>query len=210
MLHRLSCLSPFPDVAMNTAQAALALAVKIGDAKEEKAIKRSLTDLYVAKGKIDKAPNRKEALALLQDLARELEKKDGDKFKDVSKTMDNYWNALTQTDIEATLHAVISKDPTSYLAFLKVNGASLAPEESAPTFNLRTMPIQWLYYSYRLSGLGYGPRFRCVISTFKDMNYPQAMGVVELQCHDDWERELMFSASMLDDSLQVGGVQGII
>ncbi|CAE8672328.1 unnamed protein product, partial [Polarella glacialis] len=126
MLHKLATMSPFPDIAMNTAQAALALAQNIGAAHLEKAIKKTLTELYVAKGKMDKAPNRREALLLLADLGRELEKRDGDKFDDANKNLDGFWNALTQSDVEAAMQKVISKDPDVYLAFLKEHGANVA------------------------------------------------------------------------------------
>ncbi|CAE8588069.1 unnamed protein product, partial [Polarella glacialis] len=134
MLHKLATMSPFPDIAMNTAQAALALAQNIGAAHLEKAIKKTLTELYVAKGKMDKAPNRREALLLLADLGRELEKRDGDKFDDANKNLDGFWNALTQSDVEAAMQKVISKDPDVYLAFLKEHGANVAqPDGQAAT-----------------------------------------------------------------------------
>merc|ERR1712032_1380628 len=79
MLHKLATMAP-EDEALNAAQVALELAQKVGDAREESAIKETLTDLWAAKGKIEKAPNRKDALEILKELGRALEIKNGDKF----------------------------------------------------------------------------------------------------------------------------------
>lgn len=210
MLHKLTTMSPHPDVALNTAQAALALAQKLGDVREERALKKTLTDLYVAKGRVERAPNRREALNLLADLAKELERKDGDRFEEVNKSLDGFWNALTQSDIESTMQKVISKDPTAYLAFLKVHGANVAGTQQQQSGNsIRPVPVGSLYFAFRVSGLGYGPRFRCCQPAYKKMSEPGAMGVVTLQeASDDWEREIAYSASLLDCALQTGAAMG--
>lgn len=211
MLHKLATMSPFPDYAMNTAQAALTLAQKIGAAHEEKAIKKTLTDLYVAKGKIDKAPNRREALQLLLDLSKELEKKDGDRFDDANKNLEGFWNALTQRDIEAALQKVVSKDPTGYMQFLKDHGANVGEPEKqkqvqAGSNQLKSGPREYLYASFRASGISYGPRYRCCATPFaENVNPGGAVGVLALQeCSDDWERELHYNPSLLDCALQNG------
>jgi len=218
MLHKLATMSPFPDYSLNTAQVALAMAQKAGFPHEEKALKKTLTDLYVAQGKIDKAPNRREALLLLQDLGRELEKKDGDKFDDANKNLDGYWNALTQNDIDATMQKIVSRDPPAYLAFLKAHGAnSEVPGEKKATEmqgaglqgklgQLKTGPLEHLYFGFRASGIAYGPRYRCcVLPTAVGGEVMGTVGVLQLQdLSDDWERELQYNPSILDCSLQAG------
>eukprot|EP00440_Ansanella_granifera_P014040 gb/GFBE01015257.1/.p1 GENE.gb/GFBE01015257.1/~~gb/GFBE01015257.1/.p1 ORF type:complete len:567 (+),score=180.20 gb/GFBE01015257.1/:1-1701(+) len=219
MLHKLATMSPFPDYALNTAQAGLVMAQKCGYPAEEKALKRTLTELYVAKGKIDKAPNRREALLLLQDLARELEKKDGDRFDDANKNLEGYWNALTQNDVDASMQKVISRDPPTYLAFLKEHGANVAvPGEVATTSmegeipgmglkgQLKTGPKDYLYVSFRISGISYGPRYRCVqLGCGVGQEPGAAVGVLNLEdISDDWERELQYNPSILDCGLQSG------
>eukprot|EP00931_Biecheleriopsis_adriatica_P005716 TRINITY_DN10719_c0_g2_i1.p1 TRINITY_DN10719_c0_g2~~TRINITY_DN10719_c0_g2_i1.p1 ORF type:complete len:566 (-),score=179.52 TRINITY_DN10719_c0_g2_i1:49-1746(-) len=218
MLHKLANMSPFPDYALNTAQAALAMAQKAGFASEEKALKNTLTELYVASGKVDKAPNRRDALVLLQDLARELEKKDGDKFDDANKNLEGYWNALTQSDVDASIQKVVSRDPTAYLAFLKDHGANVAvPGESQKAASddiqglglenmLKTGPKEYLYVSFRVSGISYGPRYRCVDASWGiGAEMGATAGALQLQdVSDDWERELQFNPSILDCALQHG------
>jgi len=218
MLHKLATMSPFPDYALNTAQVALVMAQKAGLPHEEKALKKTLTDLYVAQGKIDKAPNRREALLLLQDLGRELEKKDGEKFDDASKNLDGYWNALTQNDIDATMQKIISRDPPAYLAFLKAHGANAeVPGEKKATEmqgaglqgkigQLKTGPLEHLYFGFRASGIAYGPRYRCnVLPTAVGGEVMGTVGVLQLQdISDDWERELQYNPSILDCALQAG------
>ncbi|CAE7860039.1 ypfD [Symbiodinium necroappetens] len=219
MLHKLATMSPFPDYALNTAQAALELARKEGLALEEKALKRTLTQLYAAKGKIDKAPNRREALLLLQDLARELERKDGEKFDDANKNLEDFWMALKQSDVDAAMQKVISRDPATYLQFLKEHGANVAvPGEKAKPppgadvqglglkNKLLTGPKPYLYLSFRVGGISYGPRYRCCDLPMGVGGEPgSAIGVLELQdVSDDWERELQYNPSILDCALQNG------
>jgi len=212
MLHRMACMAEHADVALNTAQAALKLAQKIGDVAEEARIKMTLTDLWVARGKLDKAPTRKVALALLNELSRDLEKRDAEKFQDTNKKLNKHWNALTKTDMEATVYKVVSKDPESCMAFLKDNAlvADEAVKKEGPIagHKFRPVPVPNLYMGFRIGGLGYGPRYR-VCTSNKTLHAPEAMGIVELQdCSDDWERELAYSPSLLDGCLQTGAAMG--
>ncbi|CAK9017889.1 unnamed protein product [Durusdinium trenchii] len=217
MLHKLATMSPYADYALNTAQAALKMAQHLGFALEEKALKRTLTELYVAKGKIDKAPNRREALLLLQDLARNLEKKDGDGFDDANQNLNGYWPALTQSDVDAAMQKVITMNPPVYLEFLKSHGANVDGKD-APTpapadiqglglqNKLKTGPKPYLYVNFRVGGISYGPRYRCCDLPCAVVDQPgSAVGVLNLQdISDDWERELQYNPSILDCALQNG------
>lgn len=214
MLHRMACMAEYPDVAMNTAQAALKLAQKGGFAYQEVKIKDTLTDLWVARGRVDKAPTRKYALTLLNELSRNLEKTDADKFQETNKKLNKYWSALTQTDMEATIHKVIAKDPDSYMAFLKKHG-TMAEEPARrdapiPGHKFKSLPHKTLYLGFRVSGLAYGPRFRVLSSANKAVHeVGRVVAVVELsECSDDWERELCYNPSLLDGALQSGVAQG--
>eukprot|EP00930_Biecheleria_cincta_P089515 TRINITY_DN78843_c0_g1_i1.p1 TRINITY_DN78843_c0_g1~~TRINITY_DN78843_c0_g1_i1.p1 ORF type:complete len:585 (+),score=152.23 TRINITY_DN78843_c0_g1_i1:58-1755(+) len=217
MLHKLATMSPFPDYATNTAQAALAIAQKKGLPFEEKILKKTLTDLYFAQGKIEKAPLRRDALLLLKDLAAELERKDGDKFDDANKNLDQYWSALTQSDVDSAMQKVIAKDATGAMEFLKEHGANVAtPGESTSRevateglglkHSLVTGPLDYLYFSFRASGIAYGPRYRCVVMPAASRaEAGKVAGAIQLQdISDDWERELGYNPSILDCSLQSG------
>mmetsp|Transcript_16017 Transcript_16017/g.43546 ORF Transcript_16017/g.43546 Transcript_16017/m.43546 type:complete len:534 (-) Transcript_16017:154-1755(-) len=212
MLHRMATLSEHADVAMNTAQAALKLAEQIGDVYQMAKIKCTLTDLWVARGKLDKAPTRKQALALLNELAKDLSSRDADKFLETNKKLNKHWNALTKTDMEATIYKVIAKDPESCMSFLKENGVvaeeGIKKEGPIAGHKFRPVPVPNLYMGFRIGGLGYGPRYR-VCTSNKTLHAPEAMGIVELQdCSDDWERELAYSPSLLDGCLQTGAAMG--
>eukprot|EP00913_Durusdinium_trenchii_P031836 g29814.t1 len=210
MLHKLATMSPYADYALNTAQAALKMAQHLGFALEEKALKRTLTELYVAKGKIDKAPNRREALPrlLLQDLARNLEKKDrlrpdGDGFDDANQNLNGYWPALTQSDVDAAMQKVITMNPPVYLEFLKSHGANVDGKD-APTpapadiqglglqNKLKTGPKPYLYVNFRVGGISYGPRYRCCDLPCAVVDQPGSA------------RELQYNPSILDCALQNG------
>jgi len=219
MLHKLATMSPFPDYATNTAQAALKMAQQHGFAMEEKALKSTLTALFVAKGKIDKAPFRRDALLLLQELARTLEKKDGEGFDDANQNLNGYWMALTQSDVDAAMQKVITLNPPVYLEFLKEHGANVDGQNKGPTpqdiqglglqNKLKTGPKTYLYVNFRVGGISYGPRYRCCDLPCGVIDEPgSAIGVVNLQdISDDWERELQYNPSILDCALQNGAAQ---
>mmetsp|Transcript_95993 Transcript_95993/g.271421 ORF Transcript_95993/g.271421 Transcript_95993/m.271421 type:complete len:546 (-) Transcript_95993:108-1745(-) len=215
MLRRMATLSEYPDVAMNTAQAAMKLAQKIGDVAAEARLKPVLTDLWVAKGKLDKAPTRKQALALLNELARDLEKKDAEKFEDTNKKLNKYMNALTETDFQATIYKVVAKDTAGYMSFLKDHGmvAEDGPKKKEGPITghkFKPIPVPELYMGFRWGGLGYGPRYRVNQPACKIMHEGGgAIAVIDLQdCSDDWERELGYSPSLLDGALQSGAAMG--
>lgn len=223
MLHKLATMSPFPDYASNTAQAALKMAQQYGFPAEEKALKSTLTALCVAKGKIDKAPNRREALLLLQELSRTLEKKDGEGFDDANQNLAGYWMALTQSDVDAAMQKVITTNPPVYLEFLREHGANVdcgAPVATVVTApqdiqglglrkQLKTGPKPYLYVNFRVGGISYGPRYRCCELPCGIPAEPgSAVGVLNLQdTSDDWERELQYNPSILDCALQNGAGQ---
>lgn len=220
MLHKLATMSPFPDYASNTAQAALKMAQQYGFPAEEKALKSTLTALCVARGKIDKAPNRREALLLLQELSRMLEKKDGEGFDDANQNLAGYWMALTQSDVEAAMQKVVVTNPPVYLEFLREHGANVdggAPKTAAPQDiqglglrnQLKTGPKPYLYVNFRVGGISYGPRYRCCELPCGIPAEPGgAVGVLSLQdTSDDWERELQYNPSILDCALQSGAGQ---
>lgn len=214
MLHRLACMEASPEAAMNSAQVALQLAQAVGDGKEEIAVKRTLTDLYAAKGKVEKAPNRKEALAVLAELGQDLEAKNGDRFEETYKRLSNFWNALTQNDFDKVIFKVVRKDEKEYTKFLQDHGIMAGEEEkeqAGPTgkMSARPVPTPVLYMGFRFGGLGYGPRFRCCVPAYKKIEEIGAIGIVTLQdCSDDWERELAYSSSLMDCTLQTGSAMG--
>mmetsp|Transcript_112595 Transcript_112595/g.282029 ORF Transcript_112595/g.282029 Transcript_112595/m.282029 type:complete len:548 (+) Transcript_112595:152-1795(+) len=207
MLHKLGTMSPVAPEALNSAQAALALAEKIGDAAQEAAIKSTITDLYVARGKVEKAPNRKQAMKALSELAKSLESQDGDRFDDAAKFLDGYYNALKQEDIETAMSRVISKDPPTYLAFLKEHGQMIADEKPASVVTgqtARPVPHEILYFGFTAGGISYGPRYRVNVPSYRRYNSEtSSVAIVQLaDCSDQWERELAYNPSMLDGVLQ--------
>lgn len=207
MLHKLATMTPIPPEAMNSAQAALELAQKIGDASQEAAIKSSITDLYVAKGKVEKAPNRKAAMKALTELAKALESKDEDKFGDAAKYLDGFYNALKPDDIEGAIMRVIAKDPEGYMHFLKEHGHMLAdekPQMVATGCTCKPVPHEVMYFGFTVGGISYGPRYRVNVPSYKKFNSETlTVSIVELQdCSDQWERELGYNPSLLDGALQ--------
>lgn len=206
MLHKLATMSSVPPEVMNSAQAALALAQKIGDASQEASIKTSLTDIWAARGKIEKAPNRKIAMKALNELVKALDNQDREKFDDAAKYLDGYYNALKQEDIETSLARVIQKDPETYLKFLQEHGHMLTDDKPAIVSGCKARPVMYehLYYGFTAGGISYGPRYRVNDPTYKRFNSDTfTLGVVKLSDESDvWERELAYNPSMLDGLLQ--------
>uniref|UniRef100_A0A7S2VNG7 Uncharacterized protein n=1 Tax=Zooxanthella nutricula TaxID=1333877 RepID=A0A7S2VNG7_9DINO len=206
MLHRLSTMSQVPPDALNSGQAALALATEIGDGVQEAAIKSTVTDLYVAMGKTDKAPNRKPAMKALGELVKAFEAQDKDRFQDAAKYMDGFYNALKQEDIELAITRVISKDPPTYMAFLEANGEQVADQKPVATTGqtAKTVLHEMMYFGFSSGGISYGPRYRPNrISTKRFNSTTRTISVLQLNDQSDqWERELGYNPSMLDGTLQ--------
>jgi tetratricopeptide (TPR) repeat protein len=217
MLHKLGTMCTSREEAKNSMLVALDLATKVGATKLETEIKTSLTDLYAAMGKVEKAPNRKEALGILAEVGKAFADEDGDKFEEEYKHLTNFWNALTQHDFDKVVNKVVAKDEAKYTNFLKQHGIMEQEVKKVSTGELQgvSMPVPILYVQFRMGGLGYGPRFRCCRPVGKTLDDPsdqrghQSWGVVELQdCSDDWERELGYNSSMMDCCLHTANATG--
>merc|ERR1712187_967710 len=213
LMHKWATMTQFPDIAMNTAQAAKQIAADVGAMSLVLSINKSITDLWVAKGKPEKAPTRKQALVYLKDMAECMKVKDGEKFKDALQKFTSYAPAIEPDDYEAILFSVLAEDEQAYTEFLEENG--FWPKEEGATGGDQsggqamkkfcTVPQPWHYLLFRMGGLGYGPRYRCCFPIKDLLSLGCVQSVVCLQdVHDDWERELAYNPSILDCGLQTG------
>lgn len=219
MLHKLAVMVPNDEEALNFAQVALDLAQTSGNAKEEEAIKYTLDQLLGARGKHDKAPHRKEALAVLATLSRELEAKNGEQVDEALKRLKKLWPTLKQHDFDKAINKAVEENPASYKAFLKEHHLveegedddeqSGGPSAKGSKLNKNGISYgqnKWYecpklnnYFSFRGGGgIGYGPRFR-VCDIGGGFNDDQGMGVMYLQdCHEDWEFESQYCPPIID------------
>jgi tetratricopeptide (TPR) repeat protein len=216
LMHKWATMTQYPDIAMNTAQAAKKLAEEIGHMLLELSIRKSITDLWVAKGKPEKAPTRKQALLGLKEMANYLKMKDGENFDEAYQKFLPFAPAVKQGDYDAILFPVLAEDEAEYTAFLEEHNFFPKKQTAAssqvskfggiPMKKACQVPMAWHYMLFRFGGLGYGPRYRCCMHPFKDLlDAGGAQSIVELQdVHDDWERELAYNPSMLDCGLQTG------
>lgn len=214
MLHKLSTMSSVPSEAMEFAEAALRLAQRIGDSMLESVVKSTLTDMYAAQGRVEKAPTRRAAMRALDALALALENKDGEQFDDAAKYLDGFYNALTKDDVEVALSRVIAKDPAVYMEFMKEHGQMLSDEKPTALTScpqIKPVPNEVLYFGFRIGGISYGPRYRINTPAYKTFNWDQTVSVAVVQladCSDIWERELAYNPSMLDGVLQSTAASG--
>merc|ERR1712187_111714 len=180
LMHKWATMTQFPDIAMNTAQAAKQIAADVGAMSLVLSINKSITDLWVAKGKPEKAPTRKQALVYLKDMAECMKVKEDEKGYTAFLEENEFWP--------------------------KEGGATSGDQSGGEAFKkFVTVPYAWHYVLFRYGGLGYGPRYRCCFP-IKDLLSPGCVqSVVCLQdVHDDWERELAYNPSMPDCGLQTG------
>jgi tetratricopeptide (TPR) repeat protein len=218
MLFLLGGMTPVKEEAKNSFRVALDLAKKVGDMKLETQVKAGLTDLYAGMNKVDKAPNRSEALGILAEVGRALEDKNDEVFEEEYKHLTNFWPALTQHDFDKVINKVVTKDEKECTKFLKAHGILQEEEKktkapgSEKEMGVCAMPTEIMYMTFRYGGLGYGPRFRCNSGyglKVEEEDKNEAFSCIQLQdCSDDWEREMAYSSSIMDCTLHTGNAMG--
>lgn len=197
--------------ALAPAQEALKLFEELGDEAGKEAARRTVNVVYAERGQLDKAPNRPDALKALKELAAAADASDAAAW---TRAMDELTRtgAYTQKDIDDSISAALDKDRPSASAFFEdlgilvkgISDAQLHVKEVVKTLN---------YIGFRLGGLGYGPRFRCLNAYKKQVGTDtKTMGALALlQVSDeaeDWETQLQYHPGILDGLLQSGSAYG--
>ncbi|CAJ1330265.1 unnamed protein product [Effrenium voratum] len=191
--------------ALSLAQQAVGLYQAMGDAKGEEACKRIINRAYAESGDTDKAPDRPEALKALEDLASAVENQDKSLWKNAIVNL-NKSSAYTQHDVQQIFGAALKKDRRAAAGFLQQMG--VRSTGSAPELVIREVTRVFTYVGFRVGGLGYGPRFRCLQPTHGlmvqgDPNTMHAVGCMKIaEEADDWEKELQYHPGILDGCLQ--------
>ncbi|CAK9047672.1 unnamed protein product [Durusdinium trenchii] len=170
--------------ALSLAQQGLGLFKELGNSKGEEDCKRVINRAYAESGETEKAPNRNEAVKALEDLA----------------------SAVEQQDVQQIFGAALKKDRRAAAGFLQQMG--VRTKGSAPGLIIREVTKVYTYVGFRVGGLGYGPRFRCLTPTHGlmvegDPNSMHAVGCMRIaEEADDWEKELQYHPGILDGCLQ--------
>ncbi|CAK0792862.1 unnamed protein product [Prorocentrum cordatum] len=160
------------DVGRHNEAAALAaeslkLYQQLGLQEGAAAAQRTVSRVCAARGVVDKAPNRQEALEALQGLAAAVEARDQRGWDAALKVL-NETGAYSQADVDGVMKKALEKDPVGAQDFLDKQGIGSGQKKehtksaSDAKFHIKEMNQTDLYVNFRAGGLQYGPRFRCL------------------------------------------------
>lgn len=193
--------------ALKYAENAMACFTSLKDHSGKANCNELMSSIYCALGEPSKAPNRAEALRMLDQMKRAIANNDSARFH---KTMDalKTMGAVTQEDIDNSLGEQLSGNYMPTAKFLKDN---LDMDELVPKTNGICVPKRIHYFGFRsVGGLGYGPAFRFTNSVTCKPTHgdPFAMwGATCLEVADDresWEHEVAYNHGILDGLIQQG------
>ena len=150
------------EAALETAEKAL-LAAKAGKAAGlVTEARRVVSRLQTKCGRSEQAPNRRDALEALRELTQAARRHDADEFRAVLDRLDDL-SGYTDGDVKAALVIEDDDDQPSLVEFLKKHGktsAGAAQPGRGGSIVMTGLNHALLYLSFRMGGLGYGPRFR--------------------------------------------------
>lgn len=190
---------------LSMAQQGLGLFKELGDSKGESDCQKIINRAYAASGEMEKAPNRNDALKALEDLASAVENRDKGQWKTAIVEL-NKSSAYTQHDVQQIFGSALKKDRQAAASFLQQMG--IRSSGSAPELIIREVTKVFTYIGFRVGGLGYGPRFRCLNPTHVagvegDLASLKAIACLQISDEaDDWEKELQYHPGILDGCLQ--------
>eukprot|EP00933_Yihiella_yeosuensis_P006593 TRINITY_DN111328_c0_g1_i1.p1 TRINITY_DN111328_c0_g1~~TRINITY_DN111328_c0_g1_i1.p1 ORF type:complete len:379 (+),score=130.23 TRINITY_DN111328_c0_g1_i1:88-1224(+) len=192
---------------LNLATQALGLFQDLKDSKAEAECKQMINKGYAESGQVDKAPDRADALQALKALASSVEKRDAKAWNAAVEKL-NKSSAYNQQDVQEIFGEALKTDRKAAADFLKSQG--IRTSGSAPELVIDEIVRTFTYLSFRVGGLGYGPRFRCQqashdVSIVGDQNSHHAVSCLQISDEaDDWERDLQYHPGILDGVLQSG------
>jgi tetratricopeptide (TPR) repeat protein len=197
--------------AMKQANAALAMFQDLGSKDGEDEVKRTISRIYSAMKMPEKAPNRGEAKAAIQDLYAAVDNKDGQAWKAAMEALLKS-GAYTDKDINEITQKAVEDNDKGAKTFLAEMGLAGLKKESMGQVQACEVIKRMTYIQFRLGGLGYGPRFRCLqahglhVPDLDGDEYKANMkALAVLQVSDeaeDWEKELGYQPGILDGLLQ--------
>lgn len=195
--------------ALALAGESLKICQELGLEEGEAAAQRTLSRVCTARGVVDKAPNRREALEALQGLAAAVEAMDQQGWDAALKVL-NETCAYSQKDVDDVMARALEKDPEGAQDFLDKQGIASGRREKASAtssdakFHVTEVSRNDVYVNYRMGGLQYGPRFRCLQGyRFESSTSRGTFAVLQVSEEAaDWESELVWNPGVLDGLLQ--------
>mmetsp|Transcript_55635 Transcript_55635/g.124142 ORF Transcript_55635/g.124142 Transcript_55635/m.124142 type:complete len:556 (+) Transcript_55635:29-1696(+) len=188
------------DASLEVAQKALTVA-KTAKANSLATEARQLVSrLHVKSGRAEEAPNRRSAVEALRELTDALARRDADEFKSTMKRLEEL-SGYTDAEVKAALILEDDPDQEGLLQFLKRHGQSGTSSRGAGGSVVMTgLSHALLYLSFRMGGLGYGPRFRrCRAYKVEGVEDTHAVAYLRLlSSQEEWGRRLETQPPILD------------
>merc|ERR1712232_1348021 len=167
------------------------------------------TTIYVARGEIEKAPNRSDALLTLKHFISAVEERDEDKVKLYEAELDGAAGAISDAELNFALETLFSKDQSA-VAFLESRGWELSSYKK-PT-QMFQYPNKGFYLTSIAGGMNFGPQFRSNhpwkigLSTGVGKERPRTLSVLQLPDTEAWQGRLCYRHGIIDGGIQSQGV----
>merc|ERR1712032_144974 len=123
--------------------------------------------------------------------------------------MGNQTCAYSQKDVDDIMERALAKDPSGARKFLDEQGIGSGGKKPSNEggFQINEVYKNTTYVNFRVGGLQYGPRFRCLqgykFTSKGDSKASGALAVLQISEEaQDWEKELAFNPGILDGLLQ--------
>merc|ERR1711920_860850 len=195
--------------AMKNADDALKMFQDLGSEEGEDDANRAIRRICAARGLPEKAPNRAAAKAALQDLCTAIDNKDQAGWKTAMEQLQQT-GAWTEKDMdEVTKKALEDSGSKAFLAEMGFGGQK---KEATGEAILHEVIKRMTYIQFRIGGLGYGPRFRCLqahstrtkgLEGDDLLRNIKALAILQVSDEaEDWEKELGYQPGILDGMLQ--------
>jgi len=198
-------------VAAKAAQAAFKEAgLKWG---EQKAL-ATISSIMVEQGRMEKAPNRQEALKTLKELTKAVETKSAEDLKAAEDRLNAMRDCVSDQEIVESLSFAMQKDPTT-MDFLQAQGWDVGGGGGSSAQGLGGTLIKGyghkaFYLQNLMTGMGFGPQFRGVhgYREGREAGNMHALSVSQLAETESWQMEMGFRPGIMDSALQCQAVLG--
>merc|ERR1711920_192215 len=183
---------------------------------EEKA-NGTISSLMAQSGRLEKAPNRQEALKALKEFTRAVEQKNVETAQAAEMKLTGMRELVTDAEIIEHLQPLVLKDSTTSEFLVGELGWSMSEASEAVSTGdkltgsyIKQYSHHAFYLSNIMNGMGFGPQFRSCNPYRFGRTADEIMPIVVAQLPETeaWQMELGYRPGYMDANLQVNGVLG--
>lgn len=197
-------------VARQALDAFKAAGLKWGEDKARATISSAMAE----QGRMEKAPNRQEALKTLKELAKAVGEKSAEGVKSAEDKLNNMRDCVSDQEIVEALGTVVQKDATA-VDFLQAQGWNMGGgggggAEGLPGTYIKGFGHKAFYLHTLMTGMGFGPQFRGVHAYREGRKGGEmhAISVSQLAETESWQMDMGFRPGVMDSALQCQAVLG--